>query len=385
MKPIVLLILLVVFTNCKQKQNKELTDNQSYINEVNSIASLIKNGEENFKIKSLISDKNVNVLDSMGYSFLSLAIRAKNENLVKILLDKGANPNLQNDDFLKSTPLMQCSNYNLVEVAKYLIEKGADVNIQDKQNDPVIHWTAYYGEYELTKLLLDNKAKTNLKSIHSDGVMHVALKEWQDSIVDLLMSYNVKLNNVSKEQYEIVQAVKANSLKNLKRTLKSNLVNSKDASGTPILITAASNGNLDIVKYLLQNGADINNMNPVGHTALNRAVFFGNEEMAHFLIAQGADVAKTDDRFMLPPLIAAIRKNRNELAKVLIEKGASINALDGINGMTPIMWAAGYENKEIVKLLLINNADLSIVSKYDNTVFTITSNKEIQEILNNFK
>lgn len=381
----VLFLCFVTSAHSQNNINKKDETKNEYIQEVNQISSLINSKEGVDKIKSLVSKKNINVIDSTGFSLLSQAIRTKNVTLAKIFLKHGANPNLKNKDFLESTSLMQCTNVNSVDMVILLLDNGADVNIQDNHGDSAIHWSAYYGQVEITRLFMEHGANPNLISWHSDGVMIVALKEWKEDIVDLLLEYNVSMNIVLIKDKPTIEAVSSGSFKNV-ISLKKNLnANAIDASGTPVLIKSASNGYPKIVKYLVSNGADINVMNPAGHTALNRAIYFGHNDVVNYLLSKGADIDKTDDRFKLSPLIAAARSNNLVSGKLLLENGAEVNNIDGIAGMTPIMWAAAYQHTDFVKLLLKYKPDLSISSIYEDTVFTITKNEELLSLLKEIK
>jgi ankyrin repeat protein len=333
------------------------------------------------KLNASVTITNVNSFDSSGVSLLSRAILDKNFKAVKLLIEKGANPSLRNKTKLKTTPLMMCSNYNLADMASYLIEKGADIDAQDANGDAVINWAAYMGEYTFTKLLLDKGAKTNQKSIHSDNVMGVALKEWKDSIVDLLIDYKKGIHKVEPHRKPLIAAVKKNDFAFVKKHLNQQNCTMRDEAGNTLLIIAATKGYDNIVRLLLLNQADINAINPVGHTALNKAIYFKKNKIAKYLIEHGADVNKTDTRFILTPLIAAARSNNVELGKIILAKGADVNITNGIDTFSPIMWAVVFGNVDFVKLLLNYNPDLTIVSKYGRNIFKMTRNKEILTLL----
>ena len=86
----------------------------------------------------------------------------------------------------------------------------------------------------------------------------------------------------------------------------------------------SSAGSIDTVKFLLENGADINfrwSGRFVELTPLLNAVFFGRKEMARFLIEQGADV-NAQDRVGRTPLFYAHLHKDQELANLLVAKGA---------------------------------------------------------------
>jgi len=380
---LIFLPVIILFSSCNKKLTGVKTKNIT--TETDSLFKAV----HNMDIKTLskyLNNKNVNSFDSTGRTLLCRAIKTKNKNIVKILLDKGANPDLQNEKGYLNTPLMECSNYNLVDIAKLLIDKGANINIQDKNGDPVIHWTAYYGQVAFTKLLLDKNANTYTKSIHSNkGVMQVALKQYQDSIVDLLLQYKITLFKVEQKNIKIIDAAKNNNLHYLKLNITQSNINTRDQTAATLLIIASQRGYFDLVKFLIKNNADIDITNSVGQTALNLATYYGHYSVAIYLINNNANVNKADEKFILTPLIAASIKNRIKIGELLLKKGANINTGDGINNFTPLFWAAAYNNIDFVKLLLNYNPDISVISKYKTDVFKMTSDKEILKLLNDYK
>ncbi|MBZ0326576.1 MAG: ankyrin repeat domain-containing protein [Altibacter sp.] len=371
-----LLVALIATSSNITAQNTQ----QKSENNVQEIIKFINN-KDSLSLKKVINEHNVNSFDTTGVNMLTLGVLTGDLNIVKIIGDKGANPNLKNKTQMGSTPLMMASNSKSLEIAKYLIKKGADINIQDNNGDPVINWSAYYGNVPFTKLMLENGAKTNLKSIHSDGVMGVALKEWKDDVVNLLLEHNVSVHKVDENSLDLINAVKNNDFSLFKSLLNKDNINTRDGASNTLLMTAAKNGYFEMVTYLIAEGADINAINSVGQTALNLSVFYGKNSIAEFLIQNEADVNKTDNRFILTPLTAAIRSNNMALGEILLQKGAKINTTDGINNFSPIMWATLYQNKDFVSLLLQYNPDLSIISKYNQNVFEMTTDKEILKIL----
>jgi ankyrin repeat protein len=381
-KPIAnLSILIVLIIGCT---NEVKLPKETSIEEIENIVSTI-NDKNLAKLDTLANPGNVNSLDSSGVSLLSRAVLSREFDAVELLIEKGAEPNLRNDTRTKSTPLMMCANYDLVSTAEYLIGKGAEIDVQDSNGDPVINWSAYMGELAFTKMLLDKGAKTDFKSIHSDNTMGVALKEWHDSIVDLLIDYGKGVHEVDDNERPLIAAVKANDIAFMKGHLNHENSNTLDEAGNSLLIIAANKGYFEILKILLLNHAEIDAMNPAGHTALNKAVFSQNNDIAKYLLANGADVNKANVRFMLPPLVAAARSNNLEMAKILLEKGADVNTRNTIDNFTPIVWASIYDHIDMVKLLLAYNPDLSVVSKYGEDIFQMTGNPEILKLLNGNK
>ena len=372
--------IFIVLFGCSKKPETTIIDPDT----INKIISTIKENDKK-SLEKLITKENINQRDSSGITILNHAIRTDNIELVTLLLNKGADPDFQNEDSYQSTPLMVCSNNSQINIAKLLLTYGADVDIQDKNGDPVIHWTAYYGDTLYTQLLLDNKARTDLKSIHSDGAMQVALKEYQFAVVDLLLRNNISLNTVTEKDEKFINAVLKQFDKYLKRNLDAETVNTRDGAGNTLLMIAAQNGFYNIADILIENKVSVNEINPVGQTALNLAVYNGHIDVVDLLLEHGADVNKTDSRFAISPLAAAARQNRVTIAQTLLAHGADINSVDGINNFTPLIWAVLYGHTNFVKLLLDYDPDLTIVSKYESTVFDMTNDEEILKLLNEAK
>lgn len=380
MKLLFLIPLLFLFSltaGCKDKTPKK---NEAATQVLQEILKKIEE-KDSLALKDLLHNFDVNAFDSAGVNLLTHSVMTGDINLVKMIGLKGADPNLKNKTAMGSTPLMMASEFKSLEIARYLLELGARVDIQDNNGDPAINWSAYYGNIPFTKLMLDHGARTDLKSIHSDGVMQVALKEWQNGIVDLLLDYGVTIQPVQPNAAELIQAVKNDNLPQLQSLLNDTNMDARDGAGNTLLMIAAEKGYLQLVKTLVTRGAGIDAMNSVGQTALNKAVYFGKNAVAKFLVTRQADVNKTDTRFILPPLVAAIRGNNLEMGELLLARGADVNITDGTNNFSPIMWAALYQNKAFILLLKKYKPDLSIISKYKTTVFDMTTNPEILALL----
>src|SRR5262245_46532179 len=96
-------------------------------------------------------------------------------------------------------------------------------------------------------------------------------------------------------------------------------VNSRGAGGPPLLL-AAGEGRLNAVRYLLDEGADVNLRGQYGHTALTEATFYGHLPVIKELVMHGADVnAISSDG---TPLDIAISRNDPSVIELLKHYGA---------------------------------------------------------------
>lgn len=97
-----------------------------------------------------------------------------------------------------------------------------------------------------------------------------------------------------------------------------------DGSGATALHLAAENGRVDVMKFLLEKGADINYKNKRGHTALTLVSPRGFADAVELLVSHGADVlCKTEDDW------AAIHfAYKNEkITRILLQNKADVNQL----------------------------------------------------------
>lgn len=158
-------------------------------------------------------------------------------------------------------PLELAIYYHHYDIADFLISKGADVNgISPSTNREIIFTGIYRDDYDFVKYLIGKKAKTT------------------DFDYPLITSAAFQ-NNLP-----MVELI-------LEATL---LVDEKDIEGFSALSIAAGNGYLEIVKYLLEHGANINSTMTLNDTPLITAIMNEHIEVAEYLISQGADISIID-------------------------------------------------------------------------------------------
>jgi uncharacterized protein len=122
-----------------------------------------------------------------------------------------------------------------------------------------------------------------------------------------------------------------------------------------------------IVKLLISAGADVNTHDEDGYTPLHSASIFGYMKIVRLLINAGADVNSImitcngrDELCERTPLYNAILcGGRTRIVKLLISAGADVNFYS-VNGDTPIKCASFYSHTRIVKLLISAGADVNV-------------------------
>ena len=122
------------------------------------------------------------------------------------------------------------------------------------------------------------------------------------------------------------------------------------------LIDAVRRGDIEIVKLLIKEGADVNARDKYGGTALMAAANNGHTEIAKILIGRGAKVDAVDHSHRTALLFAATGPFP-ETVKLLLDNKSNPNVVDNGEHFSPLMHAAAEGNLDIVKILLEYGAD----------------------------
>lgn len=144
--------------------------------------------------------------------------------------------------------------------------------------------------------------------------------------------------------------------------------------GAPLIALAARGASIEVLRYLISAGADLNARTPVNETPLMLAAFFFDEsqrnvgraferhERAVRLLAEaGADLENYPYHYT--PLAYAAYQGSENIVRYLIQRGARVNADAQVGGTyvnTPLMMAAIQGHERIVRSLLGAGADADV-------------------------
>ncbi len=138
----------------------------------------------------------------------------------------------------------------------------------------------------------------------------------------------------------------------IKKYLKSggDIAETNEAGEGVLACALRARCDMDTLMLLVQNGADIFDFDDEGVSVFDIAITYDNLEMVRYIIEKGRDVNETTRRSGFTPLMAAACYGRVEIAKYLLEQGASQDAKDS-KGFTAIDFARKMNKKSILELL----------------------------------
>lgn len=357
------------------------------------------------------------------------AIRLKNLAEVKRYFAKEKKPNLY------KLASYSCKKGNL-ETFRFLVEKGLDLKMKDKDGFTLLHDAVFYNNMGITKYLIKNKADINATSPSQRSVFMMT-------------------SNASKEMYEYLVSLNIKISSEDKKTLLENAINYKKISLAKYLMTKgykfdkayfnkhqtiaefAQDGEIEAIAFLLDQGMDIDKrfkldseettlanyayhaipkkialvkyllergtnvhararnisfINDEGmYVTLSGAnsilyeglILFENIALLEIILKNGFDVnhkpkeAKRRDA----PLILALSKEKPNSAKFLLENGADVNAVSAVMGYSSLYFATKYGYLDLVKLLIKKGANPFELSRNKETLLDIAKKNKHESLV----
>lgn len=293
---------------------------------------------------------NVNERDASLMTPLHLAASRGHYAVVESLLQDGAvvDGKGPNDE----TPLRIASDNGHIETVELLLGKRAKVNARDRQQLTALHMAAKRGDEAMVDLLVSNSAHVEAKDGSFMAAIHYASEEGHDGVVGLLLTKKADIEapgRASKSPLACASSAGQTHVVELLLKKKASLKQKGEGDMNP-LHWASFNGHVEVVDLLLQKRASINTPNKDGRTPLHLAVMANNFAVAELLLRKGA-VIEAQCRSRFRPLHYACREANEEVVQLLLVSGANIEA-ENDSAKRPLHFAATRGSAPLVELLL---------------------------------
>ena len=277
----------------------------------------IKLSQMNFVVKYFI----LNTCNIKGQSIVHIAaMKERNKFLEKLIQDEPKEIEKYSEKE-KHTPLhlavlRRPLLRNKIECVKFLLEKNCNVNVQDLSGKTPLHMAIKEDHVNCVPLLIEKGADLSLKNYQGLSPLHLAVKlgriEHIKCIVDYINervrkaqedSFYTQTSSIAKgEGRESVNKVKWN------RKLADTMMNEQNYNDNSLLQVASMNGNIEIIKILAENGADVNKIDWFGNTPLHHVLSMSEfsineddrEKACTYLLKAKADFTRKNLKGMTP-------------------------------------------------------------------------------------
>ncbi|KZL84696.1 ankyrin repeat protein [Colletotrichum incanum] len=347
--------LLGLGTTLTQNETKETPLHlAAYRGNIAVIAMLLAHGAD------------INATNSSGWSPLDIASKQGDLDVIKFLLEKGASVSV--DTTYNSSPA----------VMAMLIEYGVDIDAVNSSGKRPLEIALERGDLGRVKTLLQKGASIDAADTYGRTPIEIAARKHDLASADLLLEKGAVCTLGLSEFPPLNEVVSDGCFKLMKYLIDNGAdVNLRTNAKTPLHYETERHVNRRadlsglgaVVSFLIEKGADIEAKDEDGRTPLAVACKFGHDTTVRLLIERGADI-ETKDNNGMTPLANACFLGHDAAVSLLIEKGADIEVKDE-DGRTPLVIACKFRRDTAVSLLVEKGADIEAKDEDGRTPLVI--------------
>jgi len=274
----------------------------------------------------------------------------------------------------KNTSLLQQAIiYDKPDIVKVLLDNGADINLLDNINMSPLNTAINENKTEIANILIERGANVNYKNIYGITPQHLAARTKNSSVLKKLLSKKeIEIDPMDNTGASpLIYASIIGDIECMKILLDNGAnINVIDINGRTPIFYALESGQIDALKLLIDKGADLNKKDKKGNTLLDFATINRNFEVIKLLLENGIDInyknKMGESLLITATLLNSDENNVSDLFHLLFNKGARkyIDEFDN-QQITPLMYAIGSKNIDLIELLLQNGADIKNVKTYN--------------------
>ena len=257
---------------------------------------------------------------------LHLAARWNALDVARLLVEHGANVHAKAGP-QSHTPLHLAAWRNALDVARLLVERGADVEARTKAGQSTLSWAAMGNALDVARFLVEHGANVEARTKRGASTLHLAARENALDVARFLVEHGVD-------------------------------VEARNKHGISTLSFAAIGNALDVARFLVEHGVDVHAIsNEKGLTVLHNAAFHNALDVARFLVERGANV-HAKGKHGRTPLHLAAENNALDVARFLVKRGASVNAKN-TTGSTPLHYTTWKNALDVARFLVERGANVN--------------------------
>ncbi|XP_011667498.1 ankyrin-1-like [Strongylocentrotus purpuratus] len=255
---------------------------------------------------------SVNEANAKGWTPFNAAVQEGHIEAVKYLMTIRAKQNRYDG----MTPLYLAARLGHLDIVKFFISKGAGVNEEDDRRMIPLHGAAAGGHMEVMEYLIQQGSDLNKNGNDGWTPLHAAISNGHLEVVNVLFA-----EGAQGTRFE----------------------------GLTLLYIASRYDHVDVVKFLVSKGCDVNEKSECGKSPLHAACYTGNMNIVKLLVHHKANVNE-QDRDGWKPLEAAAQEGHRDVVDYLALNGVHVNVRD-IDGSTPLQKTANADHLNAIKVI----------------------------------
>lgn len=328
--------------------------------------------------KLIEEGNNLNAIDSSGMTPLHIALINENKKEALLLLDKEVNIEIT-DELNGMKPLHYAINVENIEIATRLLEKGADVNAKTRlMEGTALHEAVLSGNKELITLVMKYNPSDTITDTNGDTAKQVAMESNNPEVINLFFKdFSVE----EKNQLLYTTLREENPNTSLDKWLQQDWVSKENIQEAFVFVRTP-----ETAQKLLNKGVNIKYISAEhGYGAIHRAAIRGNTEMLTFLIDNGADINQRTTSNHTPLFNAAsIYEDSTLDSDELGAMGIYLNSF--LYDMGGVSEEKTKENSlASVKLLVDKGANLDYTNKEEENVLYMAASTRNTDVVNYLK
>ena len=256
----------------------------------------------------------------------------------------------QHPSLPNATALYYMSLCGFSELAKHTCMHVEDVNVKSGYFGTPLQAASYKGHIDVVRELLDHGANVNTTYKDNETSRFTYDKHPPRFIYDKQLprfTYD--------KQPPLILAFLGRHLEIMRLLLERGAdVNVSPGSRGLLLHYASDSGQVEAVHLLLRHNPDVNARGPMNWTPLHSASFYGHTKVVQLLLDHGADINALSSGHNTP-LRSAVSDRCLEVVRLLLEHGADVN-IPGQENLTPYQKAKSTRQTKVMQLLLEHGA-----------------------------
>jgi ankyrin repeat protein len=305
-------------------------------------------------------------IDSSTCPVLIHAVRMNDEDLVKSLLEQGADTDEQDQD-TACTALMEAARLSRREMCRRLLQSGSRLSHKDVEGRTALHMAATRDDAIVCRMLLDAGAQVSICDQQNRTPLRLAAQSGSHEAVACLLE-TIPASKATSNDPEITapffEAVRLGDTASAQEFLAKH-IDLKAIKDTPRLAACASqSGSIQMLNLVLVQKGSLKATGTDGHTVLHFAAQEGHPAMVEHLLSKGISWKAQTKKRKETALHLAITANQLSAALSLIQhKDAKVTVSDS-DSQEPLHQATRAGSLPIVTALLSHGAKLKTTNSY---------------------